>query len=174
MYNGRITHSLSHRMRMKNAIVPLLAALILAGAGCLRRAEPTPAEPAPAPAPSDSLGIRIAGNFIYAPEQRPGDEVVVAQIANDAKAFIVIRQDNETSGAVLGASALLEPGENDDVRIAVSRPTRDGETLYAAVYADEGNGVYDGTEATLKDGLGNSLYSIVTISVNAVEGQVMF
>lgn len=150
----------------------LILSLLLVGAGCFQKPAPAPA-PAPEPQaeePGTSAGMRIAGNAIIISEQKPSSELTVTLFANDKPAFLVVREGEAAASAKLGTSALLQAGENTEFRIALSRPSKDGESLYVAGYADDGDGVFDSGDAPLLDGLGNALYGIVTISVNASEG----
>jgi hypothetical protein len=159
------------------ARLSLLAVLLLVGAGCFQKPAPAPA-PAPTPAPAPqaqqpgpSTATRIAGNAIIVGDQKPGSSIMVTLAANDKPAFLVVREGKTAASTKLGVSDLLPAGESSAFSIALSRNSKDGETLYVASYADSnGNAKFDATDAPLKDSMGNDLWASVIISVNASEG----
>lgn len=139
----------------------VIAALLLVGAGCAAPAPqsgqavppaPAPSSDAPSPRPGGPTGamlVRLEGNSIYVAAQRPGKTATVTVLTLKAPGFVVIREKDAMTGKELGKSGLLKAGDNNDVAIDLSRETKDGETLYAAVYADDGDGVFGLSDAAL-------------------------
>lgn len=170
-------------MRTKTLkIVAPLALLLLIGAGCFGKQQATVTVPPPAPATPPpiaegeqnpaggtvpSTDMRVAGNFIFVAEQRPGRTVTVHGLSTNAPTIVVIRATEDASAPSLGASAVVT-GENlENVVVNLSRETKDGETLYAYAYVDEGNGKYDGSEKALLDFRDSPLYARFSIDANA-------
>ena len=87
---------------------------------------------------SDTSGFRVEENAIVITEQPVGAETAVASIVYLAiPGFVVIHEeDGGTAGTIIGASALLEVGENLNVQVPLMRPLRDGEELYAMLHVD--------------------------------------
>ena len=84
------------------------------------------------------------------------DEVSVRQVLYDAEGWIVIHEDdgNGAPGDVIG-NAAVTAGVNTDVVVTLNRDLADGETLYAMLHTDDGNGTYEfpGADApVMKDG----------------------
>jgi len=145
----------------------MFAALLLVGGGCFSKPSPSP-EPQ-AEQPGSAAGMRIAGNAIFIAEQKPGANIFVSLVANDAPAFVAIRESNQDDGKVLGTSDLLKGGENAEFNITLSRTSKDGEKLYASVHADDGDGEFDEGDARLNDGLGNPMWTVISITSDAQE-----
>ena len=111
------------------------------------RKEPTPT--------GDTSGLIVGRNAIYVAEQAPSRTVLVAVARLEKPGFVVIHEDNagplrrsfnEASkpGKILGTSGVLPAGETKNLTpIALSRMTKDGETLYAMLHFDDGDGVFD-------------------------------
>lgn len=93
----------------------------------------------------DSAGMIIGTDAIYVADQAPSRTLTVAVVRLKNPGFVVIHEDAAgTPGGILGASSVLPAGEtNNPASIALSRVTRDGETLYAMIHADDGDGVFD-------------------------------
>ncbi|TXD37169.1 hypothetical protein FRC98_10575 [Lujinxingia vulgaris] len=66
----------------------------------------------------------------------PINEVVIAEVASDVDAWIIIRADDEGTPADVIASAPIEAGTYEDVRVALSRDAFEGETLHASLHID--------------------------------------
>ncbi|MDO8574270.1 MAG: hypothetical protein Q7R86_01445 [bacterium] len=93
----------------------------------------------------DSSGLIVSQNAIYAAEQAPGENITVSVVHFETPGFVVIHEDTSgVPGGVLGASGLLPSGETKNTPpIALSRTTKDSETLYAMLHLDDGDGVFD-------------------------------
>ncbi|HSD12455.1 MAG TPA: hypothetical protein VLC10_02755 [Patescibacteria group bacterium] len=177
-------------MRTTSAFVRLIqasavASLLLVGAGCAAPAPqggqavppaPAPSSDAPAPRPGGPTGamiVRPGGNSIYVAAQRPGKSVTVTLLSLKAAGFVVIREKDAMAGQELGKSALLRAGDNNAVVIDLSRASKDGETLYAAIYADDGDGVFGLADAAVLSAPNEPLTSSFEISATAPEHPVI-
>lgn len=94
---------------------------------------------------SDSTGLVISTSAIYVAEQAPSQTVAVTLIRLEKSGFVVIHEDvADVPGKILGISKLLPTGETNNLKpILLSRPTRDGETLYAMIHLDDGDSIFD-------------------------------
>ena len=121
----------------------------------------------------DSAGLIVGKNAIYVAEQVPSQIVSVTVVRLEKPGFVVIHEDaNAVPGKILGASNLLMAGETkDSPQIALSRPTVDGETIYAMLHFDDGNGVFDAAkDRPVLDAIaGESVMTVVVISKDAIE-----
>ncbi|TXD33982.1 hypothetical protein FRC96_14625 [Lujinxingia vulgaris] len=66
----------------------------------------------------------------------PINEVVIAEVASDVDAWLVIRADDEGTPADVIATASLEAGSYEDVRVILSRDAFEDETLHASLHID--------------------------------------
>jgi len=109
--------------------------------------------------PADNAGgFIISGNSIFVADQTPAQNVRVAIVRLEKPGFVVIHEDRDGSpGTILGSSELIATGETRDILISLlSRPTRDGEFLYAMLHTDNGDGVFDAAQDTpVIDPVGN-------------------
>lgn len=117
--------------------------------------------------------VRPGGNSIYVAPQRPGKAVTVTLLTLKAPGFVVIREKDAMSGKELGKSILLRAGDNNAVAIGLNRETKDGETLYAAIYADDGDGVFDLADAAVLFAPNEPLTASFEISATAPEHPVI-
>jgi hypothetical protein len=71
--------------------------------------------------------------------------VTVDSVSYGQAGFVVIHEaDGDSFGNVIGSSELLEGQDSyEDVEIMLDRAVEDGETLYAMLHMDDGNGEYD-------------------------------
>ena len=121
----------------------------------------------------DSSGLIISTNAIYAAEQAPGQEFSVAVVYLEKPGFVVVHEDNAGKpGQILSASALLPAGENKNTPpIALPRATKDGETLYAMLHLDNGDGQFDAVkDKPAQDKVGGvPVMMIIGVSQGATE-----
>lgn len=102
----------------------------------------------------------------------PLDEVVISQARLDGPGWLVVHADNAGPAEVLGQSP-LQHGDNDDVRVALSRAVISGETLYAMLHTDDGIiGTYEfdgsnGLDGPIMDSLGNTVAPPFVVSFDA-------
>lgn len=162
-----------------------VAALLLIGAGCAAPAPqggkavpptPPPSSDAPAPRPGGPTGamiVRPGGNSLYVAAQRPGKSVTVTLLTLKAPGFVVIREKDAMSGQELGKSGLLKAGDDNAVTIDLSRATKDGETLYAAIYADDGDGVFGLKDAAVLSAPNEPITASFRVSATAPEHPII-
>ena len=122
---------------------------------------------------SDSAGLIVSKNAIYVAEQTSSRTVSVALARLLKRGFVVIHEDNAGKpGNILGASNALAAGETKNLApIALSRATKDGETLYAMIHLDDGDGIFNVVkDKPAEDFLNNSpVMMIFTVSSDARE-----
>ncbi len=122
---------------------------------------------------SDSSGLIVGQNAIYIAEQAPGENITVSVVHFETPGFVVIHEDtNGVPGKILGASGLLPSGETKNAPpIALSRATKDGETLYAMIHLDNGDGKFDAAKDNpAQDKIGGApVMMIVEVSQDAAE-----
>ncbi|MBI2064201.1 MAG: hypothetical protein HYT66_00615 [Candidatus Yanofskybacteria bacterium] len=96
----------------------------------------------------DFAGLIVRENAIYVAEQPPSNTVSVAVVRLEKPGFAVVHEDvNEVPGGILGASALIAPGETkNSLPVTLSRSTLDGETIYVMLHFDNGDGIFDATK----------------------------
>ena len=127
--------------------------------------------------PNDSTGLVIGTNAIYVAEQAPSRTLAVAVVRLEKPGFVVVHEDVAgITGGILGASGLLTAGEtNNPASIPLSRLTQDGETLYAMLHLDDGDGIFDSVKdkPALDSVDALPVMMIVTVSVEATEPSAM-
>ncbi|OGH73908.1 MAG: hypothetical protein A3C90_02730 [Candidatus Magasanikbacteria bacterium RIFCSPHIGHO2_02_FULL_51_14] len=124
-------------------------ALLFAGAGCItppRAGQPTSTPEAATTAPGEEtppVGTPTRNNLVEGTNQPSGMSANVAHVALGTSGYVVIHENaNGGPGAVLGASALLSAGVHNNVSVTLKRESKAGETLYAMLHEDDGDGVY--------------------------------
>ena len=137
---------------MKNILLAVLAVVVLAGSVYFFTNKDT-SVPVHDPISNDTntnAGMRVEENAVVATEQRPGETLKIAQVFLAAPGYVVIHEDlNDDAGAIIGSSALLDAGENNDITITLSSATMDGVTLWAMLHSEkDGNAVFDATADT--------------------------
>ncbi len=121
----------------------------------------------------DSTSLIVGNNAIYVADQLPGRSVSIAVALLEKPSFVVIHEDNAGKpGKILGASGVLPAGETKNLTpITLSRATADGETLYAMLHLDDGEGTFDATKdkPALDSLSGQPVMMIFTVSLDASE-----
>lgn len=94
---------------------------------------------------NDSSGLIVSNNSIYAAEQVPGRSVSISVVRFEKPGFVVIHDDVAGSpGKILGVSSLFKAGETKNpAPLTLSQTTIDGETIYAMLHLDDGDGIFD-------------------------------
>lgn len=122
---------------------------------------------------NDSTGFIVSNNAIYVADQLPGRSVSIAVMQLEKPGFVVILKDNAgTPGKILGVSGALPTWETKNIGpIGLSRITKDGEVLYAMLYLDDGDDVFDSAkDKPALDSLGDEpVLMIFSVSTNASE-----
>lgn len=118
---------------------------------------------------------KIAGNSLNVVTQKPGSQVAVDFVQLERGGYVVVREDKGgVMGEILGVSRLVEAGRTEGFSVPLSRPLRDGEMMYAALYADDGDGVFNTSKDSpvLDSMLGVPMYMSFSISLSAMDGGV--
>ena len=122
---------------------------------------------------SDSSGLVMSESAIYVAEQAPGRSVSLSLVRLEKPGFVVIHDGSAGApGKILGVSSWLPAGEMKHLLpITLSRATRDGETIYAMLHFDNGDGKFDATnDKAVRDSVGGvSMMMIVSVSKDAAE-----
>lgn len=148
---------------MVRIIWAVVIILIIIGAYFFSRGDGEISEPT-TPAPSQET--ITADNAVNVESQKPGTEVIVGTVILENPGYVVIHEDaNEAPGSVIGNSNLLAT-RNDDVVVELERQSKAGETLYAMLHTDDGDGIYEfpGDDVPLKDEAGKIILAKFTIS----------
>lgn len=119
---------------------------------------------------TDSAAMRAEDNAIVVNEQQPGNTAKASLAYLAAPGFVVIHADNNGQpGAILGASALLQAGENTNITIPLSRASKDGETLHAMLHTDtDANSVFSAaSDLPVQSILGGPIHGWFEISTSA-------
>lgn len=120
-----------------------------------------------------SSGLVVGKNSIYVADQAPGRSILVSVVNFEKPGFVVIHEDdNGVLGKIIGASRLLLSGEAKNLDpISLERETRDGETIYAMIHLDNGDGKFDSTvdKPAIDSEANEPVMMIVTISKDAQE-----
>lgn len=121
----------------------------------------------------DSSGFVVGNNSIYVSEQMPGGNITVSVVRLKKAGFVVIHEDiSDEPGDILGISSLLSAGETRNLPpITLSRELLDGQTAYAMLHFDNGDGRFDAAadEPALDMVGGTPVMMAVTISEDATE-----
>lgn len=94
---------------------------------------------------------------IAAVNQAPQYSVTIESATLSRPGYIVIHEQKDGElGTVIGHSVLHKIGIIKNVSVGLNRPLVSGETLYAMLHTDDGNGVYDfpGADEPTKDNAG--------------------
>ena len=122
---------------------------------------------------NESSGLIVSQNAIYIADQTPGQIISVAVARLEKSGFVVIHEDNAGQpGKILGTSGLLAAGENKNLPpISLSRLIKDGETLYAMIHIDDGDGAFDVAKdkPALDSVSGEPVMMIFVVSKDATE-----
>ena len=142
---------------MTKLIVLLLAVFVFAGGAYTviskmnRDAEVASTETDVVPTESSSA-MRAENNMIMVSDQKPGLTATVSQISLAGSGFVVIRSDKNGAPAdVLGASSLIQSSASSNIKITLSRESKENETLHAMLYIDtNSNGSFDASVRTIR------------------------
>lgn len=117
-------------------------------------------------------GMRAEENAVIATDQRPGTIVTVAQVYLAAPGYVIIHEDKDgEAGAIIGSSSLLKTGENNDVKVTLSRTSKDGEKLWAMLHSElNNNSVFEiTTDNPVQSRLGGPIMGWFQIDATASE-----
>lgn len=111
-------------------------------------------------------------NAVVVNDQKPGTSIVGSIVYLENSGFLVIHEDmNGAPGRILGASALLPSGENENIRVTLAKQVKDGETLHAMLHADsDGDGKFQAsTDTPVQSMIGGPIHGTFRISTQAQE-----
>jgi hypothetical protein len=97
------------------------------------------------PTPDDAFDIAVdnAINISYL----TSDKQLLITSFTETPTFAVIHQDdNGRPGTVIGSSNLLPAGINQNIQVNITKDLQNGETVYAILYQDNGNGEFSQLE----------------------------
>ena len=121
----------------------------------------------------DSSGLFVRNNAIYVSEQKPGETVSVSLVRLDMPGFVVVHEDNAGNpGKILGSSAVIPAGESKNPpSIQLSRELKNGETIYAMLHFDNGDGKFNSSDdkPILDKAAGEPMMMVVDVSKDAPE-----
>ncbi len=104
-------------------------------------------------------------NAVVVTDQRPG-KVVTGTVYLAAPGYLVIHDE---SGTVLGSSALLPAGQSNNVKVVLSRASKNDEKLMAMLHSDtDGNGSFDASkDVPVQSKLGGAIQGSFQVSSRA-------
>lgn len=144
-------------------LVVVLAGLYWAMSGSSAPVAPdTTGSMATSTATSTPVGMMLE-NTLTVSEQAAGKEVVISSVTLKEDASIVVHKDAAGSPDVAIGSVTLKAGSYSDVKIALTESVKSGDTVYAMLHGDNGDGKY--TEATESTPLKNATGTILMTSV---------
>lgn len=169
-------------MNITNIIIVLAAFVVLGGIYFVATNEPIDNEVVDstdtleeenADMPTNTVnGMRVEENAVVTTEQRPGNTVKVAQVYLAAPGYVAIHEDdNGEAGAMLGTSALLQAGENNNVSVTLARATEDGEKLWSMLHFETNNNTsfQESADAPVQSILGGPISGWFEINADAEE-----
>jgi hypothetical protein len=154
------------------ALIAIVILAVVIGLGAYMFSGRDTGEEYAAPTPdTTSNTLRVEENAIVITEQPVGGETALASLVYLATpGFVVIHEeDGGTAGTIIGASAVLEVGENLNVQIPLMRSLRDGEQLYAMLHVDaDADGSFDAAvDAPIQSALGGPIMGIFEVTADA-------
>jgi len=122
-----------------------------------------------APVSDDVSPLLVGGNAIYVADQRVGLSLNVSFAILGSDGYVVIHEDTGgVFGSIIGASEMLISGEGKDFSVTLSRYGIDGETLYAMLHSDNGDGEFNPSDdLPIKDNSGSTVFMRFMISSSA-------
>jgi len=116
---------------------------------------------------------QVAGmeDSIFVANQKPGRFVNVGRATLSKKGYVSIHQEEAGApGAIIGFGSLLNTGESRNFSVTLNRKSVAGESFYAMIHWDNGNGAFNPAEdAAAKDKFGNIVMAKFMISESASE-----
>lgn len=96
------------------------------------------------PSPTATAAATVADSTVVVVNQKASSSVKIDQAALVKPGYIVIHEQKDGElGPTIGNSQLYQAGTFENVTVELSRPAVSGETLYAMLHDDDGNGVYE-------------------------------
>lgn len=129
----------------------------------------TQTAPTSTPAATEDKETLIVGSHT------PAKTAVIDSVTLKKSGFVAIFENkNDQPGEILGVSQLLTAGKHENVTIALSRKTVSGETLFAKLYSDNGDGNFElpGPDEAVKDDKGNEIAAQFQVSAETSGFQI--
>jgi len=83
---------------------------------------------------------------LIVPEQAGGSEIFIENTVLQNAGFVVIhKEENGKPGEIIGASDLLQVGTKKNFLMDIDEEVVEGDTLFAMIHTDDGDGVFDGS-----------------------------
>jgi plastocyanin len=148
---------------MKKLLIVFLAlAAVVGGVYFLRQSyQRAPSYEAPeSAAPTGANSVSVSN-------QKVDNIIIVSSARLEVAGYIAVHEDkNGAPGPVIGNSALLTTGSYNDVSVTLKRATKVGESLYAMLHKDNGDGVYKfpGDDLPVTDDAGKVVLAKFTIT----------
>ena len=112
--------------------------------------------------------LSLSRNAVIVTQSSAGKIVDVTKVKLEASGYVAVYEGK--TAALLGYSKLLPEGEYMDVVVGLSREVSDGDSLYAKLYLDNGDGKFNvKSDTAAKDNLGNPVMMTFVVGT-AVEG----
>lgn len=118
-----------------------------------------------------SMTQKMSGNSLNVSAQKIGNRIVVDYVSFEQPGFVAVQEDiGGSPGKILGVSKIVHKGRSEGVEVLLSRKTVEGETLYATLYADNGDGIFAApTDGPVLDSVtGVPMYMLFTVSSDVV------
>jgi hypothetical protein len=125
----------------------------------------TPATDDTSASSTDDTVATAQANRVTMNDQYPGNVVYISSVQLDQPGYIAIHADNNGQpGKVIG-SAHFDKGLNAGGKITLTQPMVDGQTYYAMLHGDNGDGKFSETsDPALKDSKGDIIMHIFKAS----------
>ncbi len=95
----------------------------------------------------NSSALRAEENALYVSEQKPGNSIFVNFAILKNGGYTVIHENkNEKPGIIIGFSQHLLRGKHQNFTVRLTRPIKSGDSLYAMLHEDDGDGVFNPTK----------------------------
>ena len=120
---------------------------------------------------NNSQILKIGDNAIYVADQKPGSFVVINFVVVNKNGYVVIYDNiRGRPGNTIGGTKLLPEGESRNVVASLARPVLDGESLFAIIHEDSGDGVFSPTlDVPFRDEEQNIIFMRFSIDRSASE-----
>lgn len=115
----------------------------------------------------ESNALREVANGLIASGRLAGDPIIIEEVKLSEPGYVVIHEDDGGApGAIIGVSDFLSAGTKKGVEIQLDRASVVGETLWAMLHGDNGDGEFEfpGADAPLQDELGEII--MIPIPIN--------
>lgn len=119
------------------------------------------------PKSAEDIELENAANGLIVGGRLAGDPIVITKVKLSTPGYVVIHADNNgVPGTILAESALLPAGVTADVTIELGRTTKAGQTYWAMLHGDDGDGKFEfpGPDAPIKNESGDIVMKAILIN----------